>query len=117
MAHHRIISSLRQAQPTPYPRAVVLAINLGKSLEPFLHHLPGEQQGEGLLQHLQILPTNCRLTTVGIQTGLVEIGRSEGRIPTVEEGKRPVVEAFANQRHVVGVEHPMDEARRHPLSR
>ena len=57
-----------------------------------------------------------KINAIGhVERFLVEIGGGEGGIEHRQETPRAVVEALAGDVHVVGVEHAVDEACRHPL--
>ncbi len=54
------------------------------------------------------------LATEGIKPRLVEICGGKGRIPGWQPTPRTIVEAFARDIHVVGVEYPVDKSGDHP---
>src|SRR5690606_10071997 len=58
-----------------------------------------------------------RLAAERIEPGFVEIGGGEGGVAHWNEPPGAVIEAFAADVQIVGVEHAMNEPRRHPATR
>ena len=53
------------------------------------------------------------LATKGIEACVIEIGGGKARLPGRQPAPRAIVEAFAGDVHVVGIEHAVDEACHH----
>jgi hypothetical protein len=70
--------------------------------------------GERAGQLAQVPEHRLWLAPEAVESGAVKIGGHEIGIVARQEAIGPVVEAFAGDVHVVGVEHPMHEAGRHP---
>ena len=75
----------------------------------------GGERHQAFGQARQVPQQRRRLAAEGVQPALVEIGGDEVRVVGRQEPLRAVVEALAGDVHVVGVEHAVDEAGRHPL--
>ena len=73
------------------------------------------QRQETLGQPRQVPEQRRRLAAIGIEAGLVEIGRREARVVGRQEAPGAVVEALAGDVDVVGVEHAVNEAGGQPL--
>ena len=56
------------------------------------------------------------LIAIAIAASVVEVGCREARVVLVHEGIGAIVEAFPRDGHIVGIEHRVAKAHRHPLS-
>ena len=107
-----------EAEPSQHRGAEVRAGNAGpKPLQRRLQRgVLGERQ-QAFGQPRQVPEQRLGLAAEGVEAGLVEIGGGEAGVVGRQEAPRAVVEALAGDVDVVGVEHAVDEAGRHPVAR
>src|SRR5690606_933986 len=55
-----------------------------------------------------------RLTSVSVQTGMIEVSGGETRIVLGKKPIRPVIKTLARYVHIIGIENAVHESRDHP---
>ncbi len=116
-AHQRLVGlgiAGRQAKARQQGLGQGCAIGLAEAVERGDQRLVLGQQGQAGGQLLQAPEHLAGLATIGIEAALVEIGRREAEVVARQEPIGAVVEALASEVQVVGVQHPVHEAGRHP---
>lgn len=83
-------------------------------LENHLQAIDAAPRQEAFSEACEVPEHGAGLPSVGVEFSVVEVRGGELSIDMGDEAPRAVVEGFAGDVHVVGVEHTVNEARGHP---
>ncbi len=105
-----IVFGAGQPQPAAHQVQVVRLVQRQVQAEGFLQGVDADKRCERLRQRAEVPLPDRHLIAEGVAPFMIGVVADEVRVKIVEKRKRPEIEGDAEDRHVVGVHHPVAEA-------